>query len=175
MTIVVAVDPAARRLDAVVLYPDGSFVIHTRKTMPPDIVHRCVVAQRWLELILRPLMAEDTVVCGVEEPFVGKFPGGMLPVAKVHGALIAASGKLGVNTICLPNKRWKMTVVGKGNASKPEINVWVKKHWPKLWKECKGRQDVCDAACMALEVRRILKSRARVAATRRRYALVKKE
>lgn len=176
MTIAVGVDPAATRLDAVVLYPDGSFVLHTR-TMPTDTVERCAAAQRWIEKIVRALLLEDDVMLGVEEPgfgLAGRAHGnGMIPITKVCGALLAAGSRAGAVTVEVNNKRWKKRIVGNGNAKKPDINLWVRKHWPKLWRACKGRQDTCDAACIALEVRERARLRRKMEATRRRAALLK--
>jgi Holliday junction resolvasome RuvABC endonuclease subunit len=173
MTIVVGVDPAAARLDAVVLFPNGEWVLHTR-AMPRDIVERCVTAQRWLENIIRTYQRYGPVAVGIEEPVVGR-PGraganGTLPTAKVNGALLAASARAGAQTLPINNMTWKRKIVGKGNAKKPVINLWVKTHWPALWIEAKGRQDSCDAACIALEVERVLKFRKKVDALRQRVA-----
>lgn len=177
MTVIIGVDPAARRLDAVVLYDDGSWELHKR-TMPTGIVDRCVIAQRWLEAIVKDNLQYGPVVCGVEEPVVGQGGGraganGALPLAKVHGALLAASERAGATTLPINNKVWKRRIIGNGNVNKPGVNIWVKRHWPKLWREANGRQDTCDAACIALEVKRVLKQRAKFAATRRRAAAEK--
>lgn len=178
MTVFIGVDPAARRLDAVVLYEDGSWVLYKR-SMPTDIVKRCVEAQRWLEQIVKDNHQHGPVFCGVEEPVLGMkgraTANGALPLAKVHGALLAASERAGATTLPVNNKRWKRRIVGNGNASKPEINLWVRKHWRKLHSEAKGRQDTCDAACIALEVREVVRLRRKMAATRRRAALMRGE
>lgn len=176
MTIIVGVDPAARRLDAVVLYADGSYRLHKR-TMPTDIVERCVAAQRWLETIVKEELKNDVVVVGVEEPVLGlqgrATANGTLPLAKVHGALLAGAHRAGATVLPINNKRWKRRIVGNGNAKKPEINTWVRRHWRVLWRECKGRQDTCDAACIALEVREVLRLRRKMDATRKRAALTR--
>jgi Holliday junction resolvasome RuvABC endonuclease subunit len=164
VTIFVGVDPASTRLDAVVMYPDGRYVLHKR-TMPKDIVRRCIEAQRWIEDIVKTCLREDEVAVGVEEPLVASRFGGRagansaLPTAKVHGALLAGAARSGAETLPINNKTWKRTIVGNGNSGKPAVNLWVKRHWPKLWIECKGRQDTCDAACIALEVKRVLRVR----------------
>jgi hypothetical protein len=178
MTIIVGVDPAARRLDAVVLYPDGSFKLHKR-TMPTDTVERCLTAQRWIEEIVKGELLHGDVAVGVEEPGFG-LPGrahgnGMIPITKVCGALLAGARRSGAVTMEVNNKRWKKRVVGNGNAKKPEVNAWVRRHWRALWRECKGRQDTCDAACVALEVREVLRLRRKMEATRRRAALLKEK
>jgi Holliday junction resolvasome RuvABC endonuclease subunit len=178
MTIVVGVDPAAARLDAVVLYPDGSFVLHTRKSMPSGIVERCVVAQRWLESIVKTYLREDDVVVGIEEPGFGlqgrAHGAGMIPVTKICGALVAGSVRAGASlTLEVNNKRWKKRIVGNGNAKKPEISAWVRRYWRSLYRAANGRQDACDAACIALEVQEVIRLRRKMEATRRRAALRK--
>lgn len=176
MTTIVGVDPAAARLDAVVLRADGTWTVHKR-TMPKDIVERCVTAQRWLEAIVKQEMRYDDVAVGVEEPVMGlkgrATANGTLPISKVHGALLVGSARLGAVTLPINNKRWKKKICGNGNFGKPEVNRWVKLHWPKLWREAKGRQDTCDAACIALEVQRVLEFRRKMAATRRRAELAR--
>lgn len=173
MTIFLGVDPAAQRLDAVVIMSDGSWVLHKR-TMPKDIVERCVVAQRWIESIVKPLCAIDIVEAGVEEPVLSGFTrrsgNGSLPVAKVHGALLAGAARAGARVTPMNNKTWKRTIVGNGNAGKPQVNLWVRKHWPALWVEANGRQDTCDAACIALELREMDRRRKKTAGTRQRIA-----
>lgn len=176
--IFVGVDPAAARLDAVAKYPDGSFKLYKR-TMPKDIVSRCVEAQRWMEGIVKENLPYGPVTVGVEEPLVSTRFGaraganGALPTAKVHGALLAGSARMGAETVPVNNKTWKRTIVGSGNADKPRVNLWVKQHWAKLWVECKGRQDTCDAACIALELERMALRRRKIEATRRRALLRK--
>lgn len=179
MTIIVGVDPAARRLDAVVLREDGGYTLHKR-TMPTDIVERCVTAQRWLEDIVKDCLRQDPDVrVGVEEPVLGMSGratgNGSLPVAKVHGALLAGGHRAGGKVYPINNRRWKRRIVGNGNATKTQINRWVRRHWGKLWREAKGRQDTCDAACVALEVKEMIRLRRKMDNTRRRAALLRKE
>jgi Holliday junction resolvasome RuvABC endonuclease subunit len=177
--IFLGVDPAAARLDAVALFPDGKYQLY-KLTMPKTIVDRCVEGQRWIEGIVKELLLIDVVVVGIEEPLVSTRFGvraganGGLPTAKVHGALLAGAKRAGaVEVLPVNNKTWKRTIVGNGNANKPKVNRWVKVHWPKLWAECKGRQDTCDAACIALELKRLHQHRRKIAGTRRRAMLRK--
>lgn len=169
--VIVGVDPAAARLDAVVLYPDDSYVLHKRG-MPTDIVMRCVTAERWIEGIVKEALKHGRVAVGVEEPVLGLHgragANGTLPLAKVHGCLLAAAYRAGATVLPINNQAWKRHIVGMGNAKKPDITRWVRVHWRQLYMDAKGRQDSCDAACIALEVRRVLAFRAKVKATRKR-------
>lgn len=174
MTIILGIDPAAARLDAVALYPDGTWVLHKR-SMPKDIVERCVAAQRWVETLVKLYGRQDDVAVGIEEPVLGlrgrATANGTLPLAKVHGALLVGAQRAGASFVLpINNKRWKKRIVGNGNAGKPMVNTWVKRHWPALWTEAKGRQDSCDAACIALEVREVLKFRRKMDNLRQRVA-----
>jgi Holliday junction resolvasome RuvABC endonuclease subunit len=45
---------------------------------------------------------------------------------------------------------WKKSIIGKGNASKEDIRVWVDQGYPEYTASCDGVQDRYDAFCVGL-------------------------
>lgn len=48
----------------------------------------------------------------------------------------------------VPVSSWKMTTVGKGNASKEDVSSWLKLVHPDVHAGCSGNQDLCDASAI---------------------------
>ncbi len=46
--------------------------------------------------------------------------------------------------------QWKKAVLGKGNATKDEVNDFVAKHFSKHHKAAHGNQNIIDAICIGL-------------------------
>ena len=67
----------------------------------------------------------------------------------VHGVRILCDQQ---NIECIPvdNRHWKKYVLGKGNANKQGIKEFTTAKWGDVFSE----QDWCDAACIALWVKR---------------------
>ena len=53
---------------------------------------------------------------------------------------------------------WKKATVGSGNASKDEVKAWLDAHYPDLAKLCAGKQDLYDAAAIALYGRQAMEA-----------------
>lgn len=177
MYVVIGVDPAKTRLHAVIW--DGTRFKLESRTMPDDIVLCAVAAHTWLRRLVRETseryLKPVTIVIAIEEPVLGSHnrrgANATIPNAKIHGALLAAGGLLktqGVVVIPANNSRWKKQIVGNGNASKDQITAFVKKTWPRLYREAKGVQDWMDASCIAQYGMYVIKLRGKMAATRRR-------
>lgn len=148
MDIIIAVDPAARKLAAVTTV-GPSYRIDVR-TMPSDPVARCVAAYRWMHRIVREHGGLHDVYVFIEKPVLGRGGArGTLPVAEIHGVLVAAAHRAGAfEVVPVHNQSWKRKVVHNGNADKAMIAKHVRKTWPRLYAEANGDQDVCDAACI---------------------------
>tara|TARA_B100000686_G_scaffold67020_1_gene72442 strand:- start:181 stop:708 length:528 start_codon:yes stop_codon:yes gene_type:complete len=67
----------------------------------------------------------------------------------VHGVRLLCDQH---NIECIPvdNRHWKKYILGKGNANKQAIKVFTVDKWGDIFSE----QDWCDAACIALWVKR---------------------
>lgn len=46
--------------------------------------------------------------------------------------------------------KWKKHVVGRGNATKPDVAKWLEKNHKNLFDQCGGDQNFVDATCIAL-------------------------
>lgn len=149
MDIIIAVDPSARKLAAVTTGVGPSYRIDVR-TMPDEAVARCVAAYRWMHRLVREHGGLHDVYVFIEKPVLGRGGArGTLPLAEIHGAMLAAAHRAGAfEVVPVNNQSWKRKVVHNGNADKPAIAKHVRKTWPRLYAEAGGDQDVCDAACM---------------------------
>jgi hypothetical protein len=45
---------------------------------------------------------------------------------------------------------WKKGTIGRGNATKDEVSAWLGEHHPKYARQCRGDQDLTDAAAIYL-------------------------
>lgn len=165
----IGVDPAARRLAATALFDDG-WRLHKR-TMPTDPVLRLVKAEYWMYQLVRQYGGR--VVVGIELPVLGGRGGraaanGTIPIAMIHAVMAVGAVRAGAQVLQVNNKRWKKTIVGNGNADKAAIMRFVKKTWPRLYREADGSQDLMDSACIVQHVKYVMSIRARVAATQAR-------
>lgn len=152
--IVVGVDPSSKKLAFVTTVEDGPPEAFTHVMKQKDLYARAAeayeVTYQWaLELFdnADPLMEIHVFI---EEPVVGR--GGVystLAQSKVHGAIAAAFVNSGVcdSVRGTNNSTAKKKVVGKGNASKPEIKAWAKQYWKQLYivADDGKDQDVIDA------------------------------
>lgn len=168
MFVDVGVDLAATRLKAVVTI-GNAYRVESR-TMPKDQAERCAAAEQWMFRIVREHASLHDVYVYVENPAFGRGgAGGTLPIAMIQGAVMAGAKRAGAALVVgVNNNSWKAKIVGKGNASKPEIAAHVRKTWPRLYVEVDGNQDACDAACINLYGQSVRKMKLRVAALRAR-------
>jgi Holliday junction resolvasome RuvABC endonuclease subunit len=94
----------------------------------------------------------------VEAPIVGasrNFRTG-IRLGMVAGALTASARQAGAQVALVPPSSWKATVVGHGNAGKPDVSAWLRRHFPEWWDSCNESQDLIDATCLALHAEGVL-------------------
>jgi Crossover junction endodeoxyribonuclease RuvC len=84
----------------------------------------------------------------IEDPVVGRNVRSTIVQAQVSGAIIAAAECRGVPVFHANVNSWKKEVVGKGNATKPEVAEWLEKNWPEAYNLAAGDQDLIDAAAI---------------------------
>lgn len=153
----IGVDPDSTRLTALVSKKDWWTV--RRKILPPpqDVPTWCDAAWVWVYRLVKKYKDEGhRVHFFVEKPFVSKFkPSAAIPLSRLNGACLAAAHRAGADTVLdVTIQSWKKEVVGKGDATKPEVATWCKVYWRLVWDEAQklpasqGRQDVCDAAAI---------------------------
>lgn len=70
-----------------------------------------------------------------------------LQLAQTAGALMASSP---APAYFVAVSQWKKAVVGKGNASKDEVNDFVALHFPEYYKKSHKNQNIIDATCIGL-------------------------
>ena len=169
---VIGIDPAAaKKLAAVVTFGDA-FRTSTR-TMPREVEGRCYTAFRWAKTLTREYVQQGYhVYVFIEQPVFGRGgAGGTLPIAYIHGALLAGAMAGGADLVApANNSTWKARVVGHGRAKKPDIAVHVKKTWPLLYAQIVGDQDLCDAACINRYGDAVVRVKLKMAARRRKAA-----
>ena len=73
-----------------------------------------------------------------------------IAIAHVVGAVWFSLIHREIEAIRVDNKQWKKSIVGKGNASKPDIKNYAIDKWGDVFPE----QDYADAACIALWCKR---------------------
>ena len=69
-----------------------------------------------------------------------------IAIAHVVGAVWFSLIHRGIEAVRVDNKQWKKVIIGKGNASKPDIKNYAIDKWGDIFPE----QDYADAACIAL-------------------------
>lgn len=112
---ILAIDPSSHKLGFAIFDSGGGLMASGLKILKGDIFNRTREAFCWL----KELLAVYAVKIIVVEGLVGKYPGAVIPQARVTGALIAAAPP----TIAfeeIPPSRVKKLLL-KGNATKEEI------------------------------------------------------
>lgn len=142
---IIGIDESSQLLAAVVTRGYEHEVV-TEK-LPRDFNDRLVAAYKWMRWVVRN--SPKPVAVFIEKPFAGKFAGSGLVLAGIHAVLVAAAGVAGADYVTsVPPATWKARVVGTGQASKGRVSFHVRKHWPGLYVDAEGVQDVYDAACI---------------------------
>jgi len=54
------------------------------------------------------------------------------------------------NVVEVAVSSWKKATVGKGNAKKEDVRLWLDTNHPDMAARCGGNQDLYDAACIAI-------------------------
>lgn len=160
--LIIGVDPSKTRLAAVIW--DGASTFHVAKrSMPEDLAFCCVIGRRWMRDLVLKYGPLDDVWVFVEAPVLGR--GGArstIVQAQVNGAVLAGAYVTGAKVVLVNNQTAKRRVVGKGNATKSDINRYIRRTWPKLWAAARGNQDLCDSAMIALYGNYIVRTRSKV-------------
>lgn len=85
----------------------------------------------------------------IEEPLVGRGVKASMNISQTAGAVMAQLASIGVSTELVNVQHWKKEVIGMGNASKKDIEMWLSATHPVYSAECDD-QDQRDATCIAL-------------------------
>ena len=85
----------------------------------------------------------------IEEPLVGRGVKASMGISQTAGAVMAWLGQMSIPTELVNVSHWKKGLLGKGNASKEDIEMWLSTNYPVYSAECDD-QDQRDATCVAL-------------------------
>ena len=116
-----------------------------RQTYRPEAT---AIAVAQVERVLRGHGVDLTFI---EEPLVGR--GGVrtaLLLGYVAGAVQAGAVQASRQVRLVNVQTWKRSIVGKGNALKPEVSEAVRLRWPEMHRRVAGDQDLIDAAAIFL-------------------------
>ncbi|UVF61510.1 RuvC-like resolvase [Gordonia phage DalanDe] len=151
---ILGVDPSSKKLAGVASPLDGSDPTLWLVTLPDKapIEVRCQQARKAARAVVRRIIrmyGVDHVGVFMEAPLVGR--GGVKTTvlqSKVQGAALAGYIDGGAEWAREANaSRTKKLVIGKGNADKDEIMLWVEESYPDIFEMIEGDQDLADA-CM---------------------------
>jgi Holliday junction resolvasome RuvABC endonuclease subunit len=85
----------------------------------------------------------------IEEPLVGRGVKASMEISQTAGAIMASLAAIGTHIELINVQTWKMQIVGKGNAGKGDIRLYLDENHPKYAASCES-QDEYDAACIGL-------------------------
>ena len=147
------VDPSSKKLAGVASPLDGSDPIYWHRVLPNESIEvRCLSAYKSARAVIRRIQREfdaDRVGVFMEAPLVGR--GGVKTTvvqSKVQGAVLAGFISAGAEWAREANaSRTKKQTIGKGNADKADIMLWVEETYPDIFEDIDGDQDLADA-CM---------------------------
>lgn len=147
--VVIGIDPSSRKLATVYGIAGHEHAIRftTLRLPPADKPEACRMAYDWMRDLVASQMQYGKVYAAIELPVFGRGgPGSTIPQAQINGALLAGARAAGAEVLQVNNAHAKKVIVGRGNASKVEIQKWVEEEWPELYGEIDGDQDLCDSA-----------------------------
>lgn len=154
--VVIGIDVDSKKVSAVIT-TDGENPILRQKVLPVN-----VPVARWLDsawcwtykMSKQYAKPGHRVYVFIEAPFVSpKTINAAVPLARLNGALLAGAERGGAVTQPVIITAWKKDIIGKGNASKPEIVAWCKMYWRNVYDEAMKKkpgmqQDLMDAAAI---------------------------
>jgi Holliday junction resolvasome RuvABC endonuclease subunit len=103
---------------------------------------------RHITQTLRDVIMSQDLVFVEEPPMAGpmnKRTFGQLSMTA--GAILSATSAQGY---VVPVSSWKKVVVGNGSADKVRVASWLAEHYPGYAQQCRGDQNLMDAACIAI-------------------------
>lgn len=147
--LIVAIDPSAAKLAAVISDVDGGRLVMQTKALPRDPAKRLMIAMIWAYQLVSEYSADYEVYVFLEKSIMYRGSRSTISLSEMNGAVVA--GVLWASPRHFGfanNKTWKKQEIGNGNADKPMIKRHVKVHWRNAYDMSNGDQDLCDAACI---------------------------
>jgi Holliday junction resolvasome RuvABC endonuclease subunit len=148
------IDPAASKVAYVAIY-ENEYLLEFHKQIGKSGGEACSSATKitkaFVDKIIDKWPNHIDIEAWVESPIVGR--GGVrstMVQCYTSGAIQGALYDAGILAQSANVSSWKKRVVGKGNATKPEVADFLRLRWPSIFSEAAGNQDIIDAACIAL-------------------------
>lgn len=147
MTTVIGIDPSSKKLALCITtsLASGTTPELNNINLPEGVYRATGHAYREVFCCLEQLPEAKIYL---ESPLVGRSAYGTIVQSQVGGAVLAAAENCGVPVYLVNVSSWKKRVVGKGNAQKPEVSLWLQKFWPEAYTLCSGDQDLVDACVL---------------------------
>ncbi|MFE9742938.1 hypothetical protein [Streptomyces sp. NPDC006477] len=148
---ITGVDPSSRKLAVVTTFGDWAEPEMLTFDLPENHIEGCGLAFRRFFEYLSGVKERTghTPFVFQERPLMSNMnPHSTIVQALVGGAAIAAAEECMCQADLVNVQTWKKLVVGKGNASKPEVSEWVHENWPVAYDLAGGDQDLLDAAAI---------------------------
>jgi hypothetical protein len=151
MTHVIGIDPSSKKI--AICHTHNSNTYHYNIYLPEGVHPASGAAFREVFAFFKDFTGEgefkdDGVVVYMEAPVVGRNAYSTIVQAQVGGAIMAAVELSGIQMFLVNVNSWKKDVIGKGNATKPEVAEWLKENWPDAYNSAGGDQDLLDASAI---------------------------
>lgn len=150
--LVIGIDPGGRKFDLFAIASMGDeaiTVVHSYEAKKSSVGRECDEIARHAQEVIDQLANTYglTPVIFIEAPVVAG--AGNLQVSLRIAQTVGALHTVTYDSYQVAVAEWKKTVIGKGNAGKPEVKEWMQVQYPNLTKLC-TKQDHFDAAAIAL-------------------------
>lgn len=148
---IVAIDADSYKI-AAVISEGARHELFTAK-LSGGIAARCHQAEEYVYQLLRTVRGPVAVFVETPAAYAKGGVKALLPLARVNGAILAGASRADAEQVDEVNIMvWKKEIVGKGNATKPQIRSYLRKYWRRMHDKAiaeKGfEQDLVDAACI---------------------------
>ena len=144
-------DCSSKAIHGVLLDTDGKLLHQQKWASSKDTYHERfleITANFWADnsRIKTILTESKRILAAVEAAIYIQNPHTTLAIASVVGCVDFICNQNGFEVVLIDNRKWKKELLGKGNATKPDILKFAKDKWGDVFEE----QDFADAACIAL-------------------------
>jgi Holliday junction resolvasome RuvABC endonuclease subunit len=163
-SVIIGIDPSSFSVACAVVAKDRVAAVHKatfRKAgsgawSPKDAGMALQVIEK---LFIEVLEVSSVTQIFLEEPVMGRSVKPTIVQSYVSGIVQAVATNLGASLELVNNKRWKLEVIGNGNAKKDDTRAVLTKRMKRLATLCGDDDDLYDAAGIALYGNSLIKQR----------------
>ena len=158
MTLIVGIDPSAKKIAIVaavpilhVSYVSAQMLYKSDQRQTPQSIGKALDVMRDFLEWADGVAPNGERLAWVEDPLVGR--GGVVPTIKqayVGGIIRGTLANAGFKVYGVNQSSWKKAVLGNGRAEKAQIKQHVKAMWPKIAGQIADDSDLADAAAINL-------------------------